>query len=70
LSIIKDTFDCRPGAIILNFGLHRPNFKYRELAAYGHIGRADLDLPWERLDKVEQLKEQLKKYLPDDANVY
>lgn len=70
LTIIKETFDCRPGAIILNFGLHRPTFKYRDLASYGHIGRADLDLPWERLDKVEQLKEQLKKYLPDDANVY
>jgi S-adenosylmethionine synthetase len=67
LSIIKRVFDCRPGAIIKAFGLQRPNFRYQELAAYGHIGRNDLDLPWERLDKVELLKEELQKYLATDA---
>ncbi len=70
LSIIKQVFDCRPGAIILNFGLNHPHFKYQTLATYGHIGRADLDLPWERLDKVAQLRNILQKYLTNDANMY
>ncbi len=52
--IITDTFDFRPGAIIKNLGLRRPI--YRQTAAYGHFGRGDLDLPWEKLDKVAALK--------------
>jgi S-adenosylmethionine synthetase len=52
--IITDTFDLRPGAIIKNLDLRRPI--YRQTAAYGHFGRGDLDLPWEKLDKVKALK--------------
>ena len=52
--IITDNFDLRPGAIIRNLNLRRPI--YRQTAAYGHFGRGDLDLPWEKLDKVEALK--------------
>ena len=52
--IVKTTFDLRPAAIIQNLELRRPI--YRQTAAYGHFGRPDLDLPWERLDKVEQLR--------------
>jgi len=46
--IIDDNFDFRPGAIIQRFGLRAPI--YRQTASYGHFGRPDLDLPWERLD--------------------
>jgi S-adenosylmethionine synthetase len=52
--IVKKTFDLRPAAIIHNLDLRRPI--YRQTAAYGHFGRPDLDLPWERLDKVETLR--------------
>lgn len=52
--IILSNFDLRPGAIIKNLDLRRPI--YRQTAAYGHFGRGDLDLPWEKLDKVELLK--------------
>jgi S-adenosylmethionine synthetase len=52
--LIKKTFDLRPAAIIQNLDLRRPI--YRQTAAYGHFGRPDLDLPWERLDKVEALR--------------
>jgi S-adenosylmethionine synthetase len=52
--IVKKTFDLRPAAIIHNLDLRRPI--YRQTAAYGHFGRPDLDLPWERLDKVEALR--------------
>ena len=54
---IKDLFDLRPAAIIKNLDLRRPI--YRQVAAYGHFGRNDLDLPWEKLDKVEALKKYL-----------
>ena len=47
-------FDLRPAAIIHNLDLRRPI--YRQTAAYGHFGRPDLDLPWERLDKVDALR--------------
>jgi S-adenosylmethionine synthetase len=53
--LIKEFFDLRPGAIIRDFGLRRPIFK--QTAAYGHFGRDDLDLPWEKTDKAEALKE-------------
>ncbi len=58
--LINKHFDLRPGAIIQNFSLRRPI--YRQLAAYGHFGRDDLDLPWEKTDKADILrKEGLKK---------
>jgi S-adenosylmethionine synthetase len=53
--LIKEFFDLRPGAIIQNFDLRRPI--YKQTAAYGHFGRDDLDLPWEKIDKAEALKE-------------
>ena len=59
LSIIRKVFDCRPGMIIKNFSLREPTFKYQELSNYGHLGRPDLDLPWEKLDKVEEIKKYL-----------
>ena len=46
--VIAQHFDFRPGAIIARFELRRPI--YRQTASYGHFGRPDLDLPWERLD--------------------
>jgi S-adenosylmethionine synthetase len=60
LAVINKVFDCRPGAIIKNFNLRYPTFKYRDLAAYGHFGRPDIDLPWEHLDKVDEIKKLLK----------
>ncbi len=53
--IVARHFDLRPAAIIANLGLRAPI--YRQVAAYGHMGRPDLDLPWERLDKVAELKQ-------------
>ena len=47
--------------IIKNFSLRKPTFNYKDLAAYGHMGRPDLDLPWEKLDKVEIIKNLLNK---------
>jgi S-adenosylmethionine synthetase len=52
--VIPEVFDLRPGAIIRDLDLLRPI--YAQTAAYGHFGRSDLDLPWERLDKVDDLK--------------
>ncbi len=60
LEIIDKVFDARPGMIINQFSLRKPTFKYHKLTNYGHFGRPDLDLPWEKLDKVEQIKELLK----------
>ena len=51
---VQELFDARPAAIIHNFDLRRP--LYKQVAAYGHFGRVDLDLPWERTDKVEDLQ--------------
>jgi S-adenosylmethionine synthetase len=56
LSLIKKHFDLRPGAIIRDFDLRRPI--YRPTACYGHFGRTDLDLPWERTDKAELLRKE------------
>lgn len=61
LGIIRKVFDCRPGAIIKNFSLKEPSFKYRDVSNYGHFGRPDLDLPWEKLDKVGEIKSLLKQ---------
>ncbi|WP_052012382.1 methionine adenosyltransferase [Alicyclobacillus hesperidum] len=54
VEIIGQVFDLRPAAIIRDLDLRRPI--YRQTAAYGHFGRADLDLPWERTDKVAELQ--------------
>lgn len=59
LSIIKKVFDCRAGIIIENFSLKKPSFKYASLSNYGHFGRPDLELPWEKTDKVEEIKKLL-----------
>ena len=56
LQIIDKVFDLRPGCIIRDFSLTNPSFKYEDLASYGHFGRPDLDCPWEKLDKVEEIK--------------
>jgi S-adenosylmethionine synthetase len=54
--LVKKHFDLRPEAIIRKLDLRRPI--YRQTAAYGHFGRTDIDLPWERMDKVEILREE------------
>jgi S-adenosylmethionine synthetase len=54
--LVMKHFDLRPGAIIRDFNLRRPIF--RQTAAYGHFGRDDLDLPWEKTDKAEILKKE------------
>jgi S-adenosylmethionine synthetase len=57
-SVVQELFDLRPAAIIQKFDLRRPI--YRDYAAYGHMGREDLDCPWEKLDMVEALREAVK----------
>jgi S-adenosylmethionine synthetase len=56
--IVGKVFDLRPGMIIKQLNLRRPI--YRQVAAYGHFGRNDLKLPWERLDKVREIKKMAK----------
>lgn len=58
LEIINKVFDLRPGMIIKHLNLRRPI--YRQVAAYGHFGRNDLKLPWERLDKAREVKKLAK----------
>ncbi len=55
--IVRGNFDLRPAGIIRMLDLRRPI--YKQTAAYGHFGRDDLDLPWERLDKIDTLKKYL-----------
>ena len=55
--IVDEVFDLRPASIIDYLNLRRPI--YEQTAAYGHFGRPDLDLPWEKLDKAEDLKKYL-----------
>lgn len=55
--IVRENFDLRPAGIIKMLDLRRPI--YKQTAAYGHFGRNDLDLPWEKLDRVEELKKYL-----------
>jgi S-adenosylmethionine synthetase len=57
IEIVQKVFDLRPGAIIRDLDLKRPI--YKQVAAYGHFGRTDVDVPWERLDKVEEIKKYL-----------
>lgn len=58
VEIVREHFDLRPAGIIKMLDLRRPI--YKQTAAYGHFGRNDLDLPWEKLDKVDVLKKYLK----------
>ena len=58
VDIVNEVFDLRPQAIIDHFNLRRPI--YKQTAAYGHFGRDDLELPWEKLDKVEPLSKALE----------
>ena len=57
VEILRENFDFRPAGIIKMLDLRRPI--YKQTAAYGHFGRNDLDLPWEKLDKVDVLKKYL-----------
>ena len=58
VGIIRENFDLRPAGIIRMLDLRRPI--YKQTAAYGHFGRTDLDLPWEKLDKIDDLKKHLQ----------
>jgi S-adenosylmethionine synthetase len=57
---ITETFDLRPAGIIKALDLRRPIFE--QTAAYGHFGRTDLDVPWERTEKADQLKAAVESY--------
>ncbi len=57
--LVENNFDLRPAAIIRDLDLRRPI--YRQLSAYGHFGRPELDLPWERVDKVEELRKAIEE---------
>jgi len=63
--LINAHFDLRPGAIIRDLDLRRPIF--RQVAAYGHFGRDDLDLPWERTDKAEALRQAAGIAVPESV---
>jgi len=56
LKLIHKHFDFRPGAIINNLNLRRPI--YRQVACFGHFGRTDIDLPWEKTDKADILRRE------------
>lgn len=57
--LVKDNFNLRPAAIIRELDLRRPI--YKQTSAYGHFGRSDLDLPWERVDRAEHLRKEAEK---------
>ncbi len=57
IEIVQKVFDLRPGAIIRDLDLRRPI--YKQVAAYGHFGRNDVDVPWEKLNKVDEIKKYL-----------
>jgi S-adenosylmethionine synthetase len=70
LELVKDHFELRPAGIIQAFNLRnlpgeRGGRFYQDIAAYGHLGRSDLDLPWERVDKVDLLKQAANKSLSE-----
>jgi S-adenosylmethionine synthetase len=64
--LINKHFDLRPAAIIRDFDLRKPI--YRKLACYGHFGRPELDLPWERTDKADLLADEMKALNKDMEN--
>jgi S-adenosylmethionine synthetase len=73
LKLVTNHFELRPAGIIQAFGLNRlPGERggrfYQDVAAYGHLGRSDLDLPWEKLDKVEILKKESEALLSAAVN--
>lgn len=57
VEIVQKVFDLRPAAIIRDLNLRRPI--YKQVAAYGHFGRTDIDVPWEKLNKVEEIKKYM-----------
>ena len=57
VEIIRENFDLRPAGIIKMLDLRRPI--YKQTAVYGHFGRNDIDVPWEKTDKVEMLKKYM-----------
>ncbi len=57
LKVLYELFDFTPLGIIKKFGLLHPSFKYQDLSNYGHFGRPDIDLPWEKLDKVVEIQD-------------
>ena len=59
--VVSKVFDLSPRGIEKALGLREGKFKYQDLAAYGHIGRTDIDTPWERLNKVEELIKYINK---------
>lgn len=61
VEVIRNLFDLSPSGIIKMLDLRKPI--YRQVAAYGHFGRGDLDLPWEKTDKVESLRKSLVEYV-------
>jgi S-adenosylmethionine synthetase len=61
LEAVEDLFDFTPKGIIDKFSLNKPGFKYADLSNYGHFGRPDIDLPFEKLDMVVKLKEYVKE---------
>lgn len=64
VKLISDVFDLRPGAIIRDMNLRRP--LYKQVSCYGHFGRPGLDLPWEKLDKVNELRREVNLPVEDD----
>ena len=60
--VVSKVFDLSPRGIEKALELREGNFKYQDLAAFGHIGRTDIDTPWERLNKVEELIKYINKY--------
>ena len=60
LDVIQKVFFFKPGEIIQQFSLTKPHFRYRDLAIYGHFGRPDLDVPWEKPDRVEAIQSLLE----------
>ncbi|WP_390889600.1 methionine adenosyltransferase [Pseudostreptobacillus hongkongensis] len=58
-NVVKEIFDLTPRGIEKSLSLRKPNFRYQDLAAFGHIGRKDIELPWEKLDKIEEIKKGL-----------
>ena len=60
--VVSKVFDLSPRGIEKALELREGKFKYQDLAAYGHIGRTDIDTPWERLNKVEELIKYINKY--------
>lgn len=67
VDLVRKYFDLRPGAIIRDLNLRRPI--YKQVAAYGHFGRVDLDLPWEKTDKAKLLLNEALSFVPSLAEV-